>query len=241
MSVVPQKIRILKYTAEQGAVSLEDVVAHLKDAQSSSSIRVSMHQMGLGRMKYGKVRHGVWFIKDQGHIDEVQSYFPQMPPVSPASGIPIPQIPHFLELNRIRNVFDNSTSFKVAEWIPEAVLKSLPVSQRDGFNSSNIPDAVFWRIKTDGSRQKYFLEFERSLKNSARYKDIFTTYSRRKDIGHKNVIYICKDDALKDRLRRIEQKLAESGYLDAFGKYFQFVTLKGFYKTCGCEHPQEEE
>ena len=240
MPSIPQRIRILKYTAEQGVVSIDDIAAYLKDVSFPSSIRVSMHQMGLGRMKFGKVRHGVWFIKDQAHLDKIRSYFPDMPPVS-LSSVSVSLIPHSLELNRIRNAFGNSMNFKVTEWVSEAVLKALPVSQRDGFNSSNIPDALFWRIKEDGSRQKYFLEFERSLKNPARYKDIFRAYSRRKDAGHKNVIYICKDDALKDRLRRIEQKLAESGYLDAFGKYFQFVTLKGFYKTCGCDHPQEEE
>lgn len=229
MSSVPQRIHILKYTAEQGVVTLGDVVSSLKDVNSSSSIRVMMHQASLGRMKYGKVKHGVWFIKDQSHLDQIHAYFPDMPLT--LQSVNIPQIPHTLELNRIRRIFENSSNLQIFKWISESLLRAMPASLRDGFELSNIPDAVFWRKKKDGTEQKYFLEFERSLKAPARYRDIFINYAKREDVDHKNVIYICKDEFIKNKLQGIEEKLAASGYLDAADQYFQFVTLKGFYNT----------
>lgn len=239
MSSVPQKIRILKYTAEQGVVTVDDVVSELKNVSSASSIRVMMHQAGLGRMKYGKVRHGVWFIKEQSHLDQIHAYFPDVPLA--LQSVNVSQIPHTLELNRIRRVFEESSNLQIFNWISESILRAMPASLRDGFELSNIPDAVFWRKKKDGTDQKYFLEFERSLKSPARYRDIFTNYAKRDDVENKNVIYICKDEFIKNKLQSIEAKLADSGFLNAADKYFQFVTLKGFYNTYEEKHSQQEE
>lgn len=239
MPSISKRLRILKYIAEQSVVSLEDVVDHFNGEISAESARVAMYQMSVGHMKYGHIRCGVWYLNDQKQVDYVLSYYPDMtwmscnPPV-------MPQIPHFIELNRIRNIFENSSNLNIDQWVSEAVLKGMPLVERDGFTVSNMPDAMFWRTKQDGTKQKYFLEYERTLKAPARYKDVFMNYARRGDVDDKNVIYICRDELIRNKLLSIELKLAHSRYLDEAGRYFQFVTLAGFYRDFREKYMQQE-
>jgi len=60
MSLTPQKIRILKFIAEQGIVTIDDINLGLFPKDKSASIRVILHQMGRQPIpSLGDIKHGV--------------------------------------------------------------------------------------------------------------------------------------------------------------------------------------
>ena len=98
-------------------------------------------------------------------------------------------------------------------------------------SDSKIPDAIFWRKRKDGNQQKFFLELERSLKSKDRYEEILSTYANREDVEGKNVVYICKDESIKNELMTVEESLVKRGKIEGVNLYFQFITLEDFYKS----------
>jgi hypothetical protein len=231
MTTIPQKIRILKFIAEQGVVTVDDIsrVLFENDAKSTA-IRIAMHKLKIGHAKFGNIKHGVWYIDKPELFDLLKTYFPDIPAFE-VKPLLLYQVPHNLEINRIRIALEKTPNIAIDQWWSERFIRALPSPIGGRIAITNIPDAIFWRRRTDGTRQKFFLEYERTLKNKNRYEEIFCSYARREDVSHKNVIYICENDFIRQELEQVEAKLAKAGKLSGAGLYFQFVTLDNFYKT----------
>ena len=227
MRAIPQKIHILKFIGEQGIVTILDVDRHLFQSKKFSYTRVTMHELGIAHMKYREIPNGIWYIDDPKLYETLKSYFPALPPFEVRPVI-LHHVDHSLELNRIRTAFTKNNLVTIDEWWSENYIRALPES---GFTSGKIPDAIFWRRRKDGTRQKLFLECERTFKSKERYEDIFRTYARREDVKDRNVLYLCQTPTIREDLQAIEQKLADTGKLEGAGLYFQFVTLESFYKA----------
>ncbi len=230
MRVIPKKIHILKFIGEQGIVTVFDVARHFFQPDQIATSRVTMHQLGVAHIYHPGIQHGVWFINKSQLHDLLNSYFPDLPQfnVRPVYHY---QIPHYLELNRIRTTFEHSKEIIIDEWWSERYILALPAVIRRRFSNSKLSDAIFWRKKSDGSRQKYFLEYERTLKSKDRYEEIFNSYTKREDVQDRNVIYICQTPAIREELISIETKLGRNGKLARAGSCFRFITLEGFYNT----------
>ena len=227
---VPQKIKILKFIAEQGIVTIDDINLALFQKDKTSSVRVTLHQAGVGHEKFGSIKYGVWYISDPKLFELIQTYFPDLPDFQPRPLL-LHNVPHSLEINRIRIALEKSDRVNVVRWWSEGYIRALPLSMREDVTNTKIPDAIFWRKKADGSEQRYFLEYERTLKNKERYDEIFRFYASRPDAGTKNIIYICENEFIKTELEDVELKMVKSGKLDEAGMTFQFVTKDSFYKT----------
>jgi hypothetical protein len=230
MDAIPQKIKILKFVGEQGIVTLSDVARHLSKPDKFDSIRMTMHQLGISHMKYRKESHGIWFIENLKLYELLASYYPGYP-VLDVEPVFDNHIPHYLELNNIRIALEQTNQIAIDEWWSERYIRALPESLKGGFSGANCPDAIFWRKLPDGSREKYFLEYERNLKNRDRYIDIFGAYSKRQDVYNRNVIYLCHTHKIRRNLITIEHNLAQTGHIEAEGMHFQFVELESFYQS----------
>ncbi len=148
-------------------------------------------------------------------------------------------IEHSLNMNHIQFIFTQTNKIKIIQWWSEEYIRAMPEEQRGWIIQKKVPDAIFWRLRKDGTKQKIFLECERSLKNKNRYEDIFQFYAKRHDVQKKNVIYICKDEFIRDKLNVIEKELAKSGKIESAGRYFQFITLSDFYKEMEINKPKK--
>ena len=230
MRAIPQKIQILKFIGEQGIVSVADVARHLLKPDKFEVARITMHQLGISHMKYREIEHGVWFIQDQKLYDLLASYIPGFP-ILEAYSVADHHIPHYLELNRIRTTLEQTKQITLDEWWSENYIRALPSSLKEGFNSNNLPDAIFWRKRSDGTRQKFFLEYERSMKSKGRYVDIFRNYIKRPDVKNHNVIYLCHTSTIQQNLISIERSLFKEGLIDSADVHFQFVELQSFYQS----------
>ncbi len=239
MRAIPQKIQILKFIGEQGIVTLSDVSRHLFSEDKLSYVRVTMYELGIAHKKYPDVANGVWFIDNPKLYELLSLYFPDFPQLE-VKPFTLHKIPHSLEINRIRSTFTQSHLITIDEWWSERLIWALPVSHREDFCSDKVPDAIFWRRRKDGSRQKYFLEYERTLKSKERYEEIFRSYAKCKDVKDRNVIYICQTLRIKEELQDIEERLVKAGRLADVALYFQFITLEGFYKTHSNHNLKEE-
>ncbi len=240
MAFIPQKIRILKFIAEQGVATVDDISRSLFKNDKSSTVRVSLHQLGVRHTKYGDVKHGVWYIDKPRLFDLLMTYFPDSPAFE-VRPILLHLVPHSLEMNRIRTALEKTSQITITQWWSENFIRaSLP--QGENIASKKIPDAIFWRRRrADDTLQKFFLEYERTLKNKDRYEEIFRCYAKREDVKNKNVIYICENDFVKEELEQVESKLAKVGKLDGVGLFFQFVTLENFYKIYSNNPTNKEE
>lgn len=227
MGNIPQKIRILKFIAEQGVATIDDIRLYLGSQNHSASIRVTLYQLGIAHFKYGNFSHGVWYLQNTNAIKLLKTYIRDFP-TFPIRKVPMHLIPHALGLNHIRSILKHTSYIKVDGWWSENFIRSLPAKMRFGISLSKIPDAIFWRLRSDGSRQKFFLEYERTLKSKSRYLDLFQYYADRKDVLKKNVLYICENELIKSELEKIERFLAQSGRIESVGLYFQFITFKHF-------------
>ncbi len=237
MRAIPQKILILKFIGEQGIVSVADVARHLLKPEKFEVVRITMHQLGISHMKYRHIEHGVWFIEKQKLYDLLASYIPGFPIIETPT-VADHHIPHYLELNRIRTTLEQTRQITLDEWWSEHYIKALPKSFKEGFNSNNLPDAIFWRKLADGSRQKFFLEYERSIKSKERYGDIFRNYIKRTDVQNHNVIYLCHTPTIRQHLIFVERALVKTGELGAADVHFQFVDLQSFYQS---HHSSKQE
>ena len=230
MREIPQRIKILKFVGEQGIVTLSDVARHLSKPEKIESIRITLHNLGVSKMRYRHEKHGIWFIENPKLYNLLTYYYPGYP-LMEVEPVIDNHIPHYLELNRIRIALEQTSQIALDEWWSEHYIRALPESLKGGFNSTNYPDAIFWRKLPDGSRQKYFLEYERNLKNRDRYNEIFASYSKREDVYDRNVIYLCHTPTIRRNLITIEHTLAQTGQLQTEGLHFQFVELESFYQS----------
>ena len=229
---LPFKIQMLKFIAQQGIVSIEDINRHFyPDRDNSRAIRVTLYDMGVGHLRYYSpdVKNGVWYIKDLKHYqylsfwDPEFSYFKVQKPLVHLS-------PHYLEINHLRTVIEQDAGLVIKQWLSETWLRSLPPDLRRYYCSAKIPDAIFYKTNKDGSEKKYFLEYERSLKNSERYVEIFRSYSKREDVTDGSVLYICHTPHLRNKLIGVMKRESRVGVLDCDSDYFQFLSLEGFYQ-----------
>ena len=227
MDRIPKKIHILKFIAEQGIVTIGDIQRNIGEADDFESIRVILYQLGIGHIKFGDIPHGVWFIKNQSSIEILKTYFKEFPNF-PIRNVHLHLVPHALGMNKIRTILEQTSNIKVETWWSENYIRALSPAMRFGISLPKIPDAIFWRLRSDGSRQKFFLEYERTLKNKARYFELFQNYAKRSDSQSKSVIYICENDLIKTELERIEGLLVKSGRLEGCGLCFQFITFNEF-------------
>ncbi len=240
MCAIPPKIYVLRFVGEQGIVSVDDVTRHLFHPGKLRAVRIAMHKLGVSHIKYSGIKHGVWFIDKPKLFELLNFYFPELP-LFEYRTIPSVQFPHYLEINRIRTTLQKSTQITVDEWWSENYLRCLDPYTRMKFCPSQTPDAVFWVRRRDGSRQQFFLEFERTTKAKDRYEDIFISYANHHDVGKRNVLYICQTTHTREVLLSIEARMVKAGKLKEAGLYFQFVTLASFYKTYNSEQSINEE
>ena len=236
MGYIPQKICILKFVCEQSIVTIEDV-SQSQNIKPSVA-RVTLHQLGIAHTKYGDIKHGIWYINRPELFDLLRSYFPDLPTFK-VRPLLLHQVVHSLTMNRIRITLEQTHHLTVAQWWSENYIRSLPSPIGRRIAHTKIPDAIFWRRRTDGSQQKFFLEYERTLKNKSRYECILQAYTKCPDVSHRNVLYICENTFIKEELEHIEKKLAQTGKIPGAGLYFQFVTLENFFNTYG-HHKKEE-
>lgn len=230
MSFLPKRIQMLKFVAEQGVVSVDDVRDYFGYLKKSDTPRVVLNQYGLGKAKFGGLRHGIRFINSVDHLNLLHSYFPSMPQFE-VMPIQWHLVPHSLGINRIRVLLEKSSDIKICEWLSENYLRALPTFMRDSIPLSRLPDAIFYIEKSEGKKSKYFLEYERSLKNKQRYIELFQYDSSRDDVKNKNVIYICKNNQIVNYLKRTEKECVRLGKMDAYGKYFQFLSFDQFVQS----------
>ncbi len=225
MKDIPKKIRILRFVIEQGVVTLDDIRCFLGNQDRKDSIRVTLYKLGASHVKYGKISHGVWYINNAGSLELIKTYYPDLTQIV-IRKVYLHHIPHALGINRIRIILCQNLKVDIDTWWSENYIRSLSPRQRFGISFTKIPDAIFWRLRSDGSRQKFFLEYERTLKSKSRYTEIFQYYANRKDVTKRNVLYICADEIIKDELEKIEKFLVKSAKLESAGLYFQFITFK---------------
>ena len=187
----------------------------------------TLYQLGVSRMWYGKAYGGVWKIGDPKLYKLLKIYYPDLwdLKVSRMSGTNL--VPHFLEMNRIRTVFEKSGHFDMALWLSERLIRAIPVNQRsDICPAKKPPDAVFWVFKKEGGQKKFFLECERHFNSTEkRYREIFESYFWREDAKDHNVIFLCGNPKIQRRLISIQSKMFLSS------DNFQFLTLEGFYRN----------
>ena len=240
MPLIPQKIRILKFIAEQGIVTIDDINRALFNDDKTATIRVTLHRLSMGHAKFGEIKHGVWYIQKQASFELLKTYFPDLPAFE-VRPLLLHNVPHNLEINRIRIVLEKTSKLAIDQWWSENFIRALPSPVRGKIANTKIPDAIFWRRRTDGTRQKFFLEYERTLKNKQRYEEIFCSYAKKNDVDKRNVIYICENDFIREELLQTEGKLAKAGKLAGTGLYFQFVTLSRFYQSHSNNNLNKEE
>jgi hypothetical protein len=191
-----------------------------------------MDEIGLARMKFGKVKYGVRYIDNQDLYNLLRSYFPEFP-LMRVRKLNLSLIEHSLAINKIRAVFTQTARIQIMNWWSEEYIRALPEERREGIPYRKNPDAIFWRKRKDGTQQKIFLEYERSLKNKNRYESIFQFYAAREDTKNKNVFYICEDEFIREKLKAIEKEFADKEKIKSTGRYFQFITLKDFNREMG--------
>jgi len=225
------KMQILRFVAEQGIVRVRDVMDYFRKWKSAHSVRVTMNDLGITHQPYGGYKYGVWFIEDKKVFERLKPFYDDIPSFKVRGKSLLVKVQHSLGMNHIRAVLKNSEKIRIVKWWSEECLRALPVFSRDGISMHKIPDAIFWHLRKDGSKQKFFLEYERSLKAPKRYSQIFQFYDKRHDVKNNNVIYICETDFIKMKLERIESDLVKGGKLKGSGVNFNFVTLDEFNKA----------
>jgi hypothetical protein len=236
MNLIPQKIQILKFIGEQGIVTVADVDRHLFQSEKSETVRITMHQLGISHKPYPGIKYGIWYIEKPHLYELLKTYFPDYPKflVRPVF---YDKVPHFLGLNCIRTAFECSPDCNVERWWSEQYIRSLFPEERYSFSDSKIPDAIFWKRKKDGNLQKYYLEFERSLKSKKRYINIFRHYSKMPDITKGGVIYVCLTEIIRNKLKKIVKEEFGRGVINHLEEVFQFIDYQELITNVKEEEP----
>ncbi len=221
------RIQVLRFVAEQGVVRVIDVMNYFKRWKSEHAVRVMMTEIGITHQQYGGFKYGIWFIEDKRLFERLKQYYIDIPSFKVRGKSLLVKVAHSLGINYIRAVLENSDKIRIVKWWSEEYLRALPLFRREGISMHKIPDAIFWHLRKDGSKQKFFLEYERSLKAPKRYMAIFQFYDKRHDVKNNNVIYICEIESIKMKLQKIENDLVRSGKIKG-NKIFKFVTLEEF-------------
>ncbi len=224
MSQIPIKMQILRYVCEQGLVSVDDVARHLHKPECHQSIRVMMHQLGLGHQSYGNITHGIWYVRDKASFKLVRKYYPELPNFKLHRQYPA-FVEHSIGMNMIRHILENDDSLNIVKWLSEECVRSIPKLVRQDLIFGHYPDAIFWRQRKSGAAQKVFVEYERSLKNKRRYVTIFRRYAGMTDIESKSVIYICDSEDIRKYLIRITKEMQAFGKLKNT-RVFQFTRME---------------
>lgn len=214
--------------ADQGVVTVEDVMNYFGCWKRCDSVRMTMSNLGIEHQKYGGIKYGIWFIKDRSLFELLRKYYPGLQRYKVRGENLLFKVPHSFGMNYLRTVLERSDKIVIVEWWSEEFIRSLPVYKRDGLTAHKVPDAIFWRKRKDETRQKFFLEYERSMKAPVRYGRILQFYAKRHDVENKNVIYICETDQIRNKLIKIEQELVKGGKLKATGLFFNFITMDEF-------------
>ena len=231
MNGIPIKIEVLRFVAEQGVVTVDDVMRKFDRWSSCDPVRMTMPQMRITHQKFGSLKYGLWFIEKQELFAVLREYYRDIPKFKVRGMRLLLKVPHSLGVNHIRIVFEKSSKINVTDWWSEEYIRALPPGKRDGITAHKIPDAIFWHQRKDGTYKKFFLEYERSLKAPQRYGKIFRFYDKRSDVNNKNVIYICETEFIRDKLITIEKVLAKGGKIKGKGLNFTFITLDEFNKA----------
>ena len=151
---IPQKIQFLRFIAEQGIVSAHCINRYFFKENKIDVIISTLYQLGVTRMWYGGAQGGVWQITDGKLYKLLKTYYSDLGglTVSRIKGTNL--VPHFLEMNRIRTVFEKSGHFDMALWLSERVIRAIPVNQRsDICPAQKPPDAVYWVFKKEGGQR----------------------------------------------------------------------------------------
>ena len=146
-------------------------------------------------------------------------------------------------MNKIRHSLLNGGKFNIQSWYSEYSLRAMPISVR-GFSYTKIPDAIFFRRLEGGSQQKYFIEYERSLKNRERYRNILKFYANRKDVSRGSVLFICQNKYIQNELLKIRKEVFSKGIFNDVEEIFQFINYEecnpacaGMTSNCGSIRP----
>ncbi|MCA9406741.1 MAG: hypothetical protein KC684_09395 [Candidatus Omnitrophica bacterium] len=231
MRFVPIKFKILRYVADQGVVTVWDVMDYFGLWTDPNTVRIALFRGGVTQQRYGGIRFGIWFIAEKDLFERLRVYYPDIPRFKVRGEKLLSKVPHSLKINKLRTILEKADKINVVDWWSEEYIRSLPVHKKDGLTTHKVPDAIFWRQRKDGSRQKYFLEYERSLKAPGRYGKIFQFYAKRKDVKDRNVVYICETEQIRDKLVKIENELVKGGKLKATDLYFSFIALEEFNRA----------
>jgi len=228
MRAIPWKIQFLKFITEQGVVSAQDLNRYFFKENKINVIISTLYQLGLSRIWYGSIPGGVWKISDPKLYKLLKIYYPDLWDLKVRRMIGTNLVSHFLEMNRIRTVFERSGHFDVVLWLSERLIRSMSVKERSNICPTNRPpDAVFWLFEKDGGQKKCFLECERHFNSTEkRYREIFESYFWLDDAKDHNVIFLCGSRKIQRRLMSIQSKM----FLRSDN--FQFLTLEDFYKNC---------
>ena len=215
------RLTVLKYVSEQRYATLEDIYNGSGNKAGRESFRVSLYQFGLSRFSFPGVKEGIWHIGKQDIFKELQDLFPNDPLYS-CIDIHPNEVLHALGMNKIRYFLANQAGITIERWQSEYSLRSLPLSMRE-FEFRNIPDAIFWRKLEDGSVQKCFVEYERSLKIHERYKNILKAYARRSDVTEGSILFICQSESIQKELLRARKAVFDKGIFNEQQEYFRFM------------------
>lgn len=215
------RMKALKLLADQKYATLEDVYIGSGSGGSRESFRVSAYQFGLSRFSFPAVVGGVWYIAKPQIYEELEQVFPQEP-LYKSTDIHFNEIYHALGMNKIRHALLNGGKLNISSWYSEYSLRAMPISVR-GFSYTKIPDAIFFKRLEGSNQQKCFVEYERSLKNRERYRNIFKFYANRKDISRGSVLFICRNQYIQNELLKIRKEVFSKGIFNDVEEIFQFI------------------
>ncbi|MDP8213064.1 MAG: hypothetical protein P9X22_07250 [Candidatus Zapsychrus exili] len=217
---MPQKIEVLRYMAEHRFAMTGDIKNFVQSRAKNESFRVFLYKCGLKCFKLGV--KSVWFIDNPDIYALIQRFYPDFPQFK-LQKVNYGQVEHDLCLAKIRHAFMKKVEFNIVRWCSEYYLRALPVSARFEISYKRIPDAIFFS-REERRIKKYFVEYERSLKNRERYQRVFRYYANRADIEEGNILYICRDEHILKELRKIiESTFGGGALLNQGGRYFKLL------------------
>lgn len=198
---VSYRIQILKFIAEQRVVTLEQI-SKMFDLNLKTA-RVALSRYGVTSIRFNNIGNELWMIQDHSLMGIINFYYPGIPLFN-LRPLCLDELFYNLQVTDIRILFEKNQQFKVKSWYSKDYIKSIALSVRQ-FPKFNIPAALFVLEFLNGEDKKFYLEYEWMPKHRESYKEVFSFYDSCQDIKDKQVIYVCKDNRIKNALRRIEK------------------------------------